>query len=154
MLLQRWGLLCKESAVLNPTLNRFSPQRIYSFKLISLQRLRYNFEPFFYAKIYSFEPFSCKSSAVYNRAMRRMFKKLQLANFLHFNPLSPHDALKHHFTTLKTDFIFLQLTVLEGKFPWNSFTNTRQFSLIFYPLQVIFSHYKQFSACSGWRWQW
>ena len=22
-----------------------------------------------------------------------------------FNPLSPHDALKHHFTSLKTDFI-------------------------------------------------
>ena len=25
------------------------------------------------------------------------------------NPLSPHDALKHHFTPLKTDLIFLQL---------------------------------------------
>ena len=24
------------------------------------------------------------------------------------NPLSPHDALKHHFTSLKTDPIFLQ----------------------------------------------
>ena len=23
------------------------------------------------------------------------------------NPLSPHDALNHHFTSLKTDFIFL-----------------------------------------------
>ena len=42
--------------------------------------------------------------------------------------LSPHDALKHHFTSLKTDLIFLQLTVLEGIFPWNSFTNTWQFS--------------------------
>ena len=30
-----------------------------------------------------------------------------------FNPLSPHDALKHHFTSLKTDFIFLQQRVLE-----------------------------------------
>ena len=29
-----------------------------------------------------------------------------------FNPLSPHDALKHHFTSLKTDLIFLQLGVL------------------------------------------
>ena len=28
-----------------------------------------------------------------------------------FNPLSPHDALKHHFTSLKTDLMFLQLTV-------------------------------------------
>ena len=31
----------------------------------------------------------------------------------HLNPLSPRDALKHHFTSLKTDFIFLQLGVLE-----------------------------------------
>ena len=29
------------------------------------------------------------------------------------NPLSPHDALKHHFTSRKTDLIFLQLGVLE-----------------------------------------
>ena len=36
---------------------------------------------------------------------------------LQFNPLSPHDALKHHFTSLKTDFISPQLTVLEGTFP-------------------------------------
>ena len=34
-----------------------------------------------------------------------------------FNPLSPHDALKHHFTSLKTDFIFLQPRVLEREFP-------------------------------------
>ena len=26
-------------------------------------------------------------------------------------PLSPHDALKHHFTSLKTDLIFLGLDV-------------------------------------------
>ena len=29
------------------------------------------------------------------------------------DPLSPHDALKHHCTSLKTDLIFLQLGVLE-----------------------------------------
>ena len=29
------------------------------------------------------------------------------------NPLSPHDALKHHITSLKTYLIFLQLGVLE-----------------------------------------
>ena len=29
------------------------------------------------------------------------------------NPLSPLDALKHHFTSLKTHLIFLQLGVLE-----------------------------------------
>ena len=39
------------------------------------------------------------------------------------NPLSPHDALEHHFTSLKTNLIFLQLGVLEQKFPWNWFTN-------------------------------
>ena len=33
------------------------------------------------------------------------------------NPLGPHDALKHHFTSQKTDLIFLQLGVLERKFP-------------------------------------
>ena len=36
---------------------------------------------------------------------------------LSFNPLSPHDALKHHFTSLKTDLISLQQRVLERKFP-------------------------------------
>ena len=38
-------------------------------------------------------------------------------DILYINPLSPHDALKHHFTSLKTDLIFLQLRVLERKFP-------------------------------------
>ena len=33
--------------------------------------------------------------------------------FQPFNPLGPHDALKHHFTSLKTYLIFLQLGVLE-----------------------------------------
>ena len=33
------------------------------------------------------------------------------------DPLSPHDTTKHHFTSLKTDFIFLQLRVLEQTFP-------------------------------------
>ena len=32
------------------------------------------------------------------------------------NPLSPHDALEHHFTPLKTYLICSQLSVLEGKF--------------------------------------
>ena len=31
------------------------------------------------------------------------------------DPSGPHDALKHHFTSLETDLIFLQLRVL--KFP-------------------------------------
>ena len=33
-----------------------------------------------------------------------------------YNTLSPHDALNHHFTSLKTDLFFLQLGVLERKF--------------------------------------
>ena len=32
---------------------------------------------------------------------------------LTLNPLNPHDALKHHFTSLKTDLISLQPGVLE-----------------------------------------
>ena len=57
------------------------------------------------------------------------------------NPLSPHDALKHHFTSMKTDWIYQQPRFSERKSPWNWFTNTWQFSLIFksnhlHPLQV------------------
>ena len=74
------------------------------------------------------------------------------------NPLSPHDALKHHFTSVKTDLIFLQLRVLERKFPWNWFNNTWQFSLIFKPHQESLSDIQelrqQLAACGGWRWQW
>ena len=33
-----------------------------------------------------------------------------------FNPLSPHDALKHQFTSLKTNLILLQRRVLERNF--------------------------------------
>ena len=58
------------------------------------------------------------------------FKCCQLNSF---NPLSPHNALTHHFTSLKTDLIFLQLGVLEWKFPWHWFTNT---SNHLHPLQV------------------
>ena len=47
-----------------------------------------------------------------------------LMRILTLDPLSPHDALKHHFTSLKTDLIFLQPGVLEWRFPWNWFTNT------------------------------
>ena len=35
----------------------------------------------------------------------------------YINPLGPHDALKHHFTSLKISIIFLQPRVLERKFP-------------------------------------
>ena len=58
------------------------------------------------------------------------------------NPFSPHDALKHRFTSLKTDLIFLKQRVLERKFPWNWFTDTWWFTLIFKPHQIIFIHCK------------
>ena len=69
-------------------------------------------------------------------------KQLLSFGFAVINPLSPHDALKHHFKFLKTDFIFPQLRVLEGKFPWNYLTNTWPFFSIFHPFQVIFIHCK------------
>ena len=37
--------------------------------------------------------------------------KIEVDPSTYFNPLSPHDALKHHFTYLKTDLIFLLLRV-------------------------------------------
>ena len=52
------------------------------------------------------------------------------------NPLSPHDALKHHFTSLKTVLISLKpklLICLIRKFLSKCFTNTWQFSVIFKP---------------------
>ena len=42
---------------------------------------------------------------------------LECEKNLSINPLNPHDALKHHFTSLKTDLIFLPPRVLERKFP-------------------------------------
>ena len=57
------------------------------------------------------------------------------------NPLSPHDALKHHFTSLKTDLIFLQPRVLERKFHETGVPIHGIF-FTFYPHQIIFTHYK------------
>ena len=43
--------------------------------------------------------------------------QLQINYAVHsLSPLSPHDALKHHFTSVKTYPIFLQPRVLERKF--------------------------------------
>ena len=50
------------------------------------------------------------------------------SNF-NLNPLSLHDALKHHFISLKTDLIFLQPTVLEQK---NSMKLVDQYMVIFF----------------------
>ena len=67
------------------------------------------------------------------------------------NPLSPHDALEHYFTWMKTNLIFLQPRVFEWKFPLVWFLNENspetglQYIAIFFnfhPLQIIFIHYK------------
>ena len=63
----------------------------------------------------------------------------EIGEWLLINLLSPHDVLKHHFTSMKTDLIFLQLVVLERKF---TITNTWYFFLILKPHQIIFIHYK------------
>ena len=49
-----------------------------------------------------------------HQAMTHLNNRLHV---LSFSLLSPHDALKHHFTSMKTDLIFLHPMVLEGKFP-------------------------------------
>ena len=86
-------------------------------------------------------------------------ENIYIASHLTLKPLSPHDALKRHFTSLKTDLISLQQTVSEKKIPWSWLTKTWGFS-------SIFNHFKsssfttsrelrqQFAACSGWRWLW
>ena len=60
-----------------------------------------------------------------------------------FNPLRPHDALKHHFTSLKTDLIFLQQkgfkTKMSMKLVYKSmaiFFTFPPISSHLYPLQV------------------
>ena len=52
------------------------------------------------------------------KALLRLFchTKAESNICLLLNSLSRHDALKHHLTSLKTDFIFSQLRVLEGNF--------------------------------------
>ena len=71
-----------------------------------------------------------------------------------FNLLSPHDALKHHFTSLKTDLISLQLS------PWNEnfhesglliHDNFLEFFTLFKSASSTTSRElrQQFAACSG-----
>ena len=61
------------------------------------------------------------------------------------NPLSPHDASKHIFTSLKVDLISLQLRGFRREISMKLFhqhmAKLTTF-LIFYPLQVIFIHHK------------
>ena len=53
------------------------------------------------------------------------------------NPLSPHDALKHHFASLKNGLISWNLVVLEQAFSWNCFKNNS----IFFHLSPTSSHF-------------
>ena len=59
------------------------------------------------------------------------------------NPLSPHDALKHHFTSLKTDLIFLQLGVLEQNVHETGF----QYMAIFFTFPTNHFHPLQVENC-------
>ena len=58
------------------------------------------------------------------------------------NPLSPHDALKHHLASLKNDLTSWNLAILERKFSWNRFKKNSIFihlsptSSHLHPLQV------------------
>ena len=61
---------------------------------------------------------------------------------LFFNPLSPHDALKHHFTSLKTDLIFYNQGFLDKNFHETGLKLHGNFYIFFHPLQIIFIHYK------------
>ena len=75
-------------------------------------------------------------------SLQRTHVKLCLATAV-LNPLRPHDALKHHFISLKTDLIFIQPRVLEREFLCNWLTNTWVIVITFpptsnhlHPLQV------------------
>ena len=75
------------------------------------------------------------------------------------NPLSPHDALKHHFTSLKTDLIFPQLRVFKLNFIESGLPIHDNFLYFFTHIKSSSSTTsrelrQQFAACSWWRWEW
>ena len=65
-------------------------------------------------------------------------------NTIHLlSPLCPHDALKHHFTSLKTDLIFLQPKGLGMNISMKLvYQYNMAISLLFHPHKIIFIHYK------------
>ena len=67
----------------------------------------------------------------------KQISKIRLYTQLALNPLSPHNTLKHYFTSLKTDLISWNLVVLDRKFSWNCFKNDS----IFYHLSPTSSHF-------------
>ena len=78
-----------------------------------------------------------------NRA--NQYCRIQITWLLHMevtNPLSPHDALNHHFASLKNGLISWNLLILEQKNSWICLKNNSIFfhlsstSSHFHPLQV------------------
>ena len=88
--------------------------------------------------------------------------------------ISPHAALRQHFTSLKTDLVSLQIKGFRRKISMKLFYQLQANIVIarivttsmklFYQLIAIFVNFsptsnhlhplrKQFAACSGWRWQ-
>ena len=66
------------------------------------------------------------------------------------NPLNPHDALKHHITSLKTYLIFLQLRVkITTKLAYQYITIFINFATTSNHLHTSRELRQQFAACSG-----
>ena len=90
----------------------------------------------------------------FNFCAAHLSVKLDIEKKLFWTTMSKirNTGISTHFKSLKTNIIYLQLRVLEWKFPKDWITNTWQFSLIFHPLQVIFIHYKSriATAIRGW----
>ena len=78
-------------------------------------------------KIYLFETWTLPFLLIIN----------QIFHISRLNPLSPHDALKHHFTSLKTVLIFLQLGGFRTKI---SIKLIYQYMVIFFIFQTTSSH--------------
>ena len=71
-----------------------------------------------------------------------------IANTKVINPLSPHDALKHYFSSLKNGLISWNLVVLEQKQSWNCFKSNRIF-FVCHPLLAIFCKSRIATAIRG-----
>ena len=54
---------------------------------------------------------------IYNCIIKALKRHIIYIAILYNNPLSPHDALKHHYTVIRKESILPQLMDLEGKFP-------------------------------------
>ena len=61
-------------------------------------------------------------------------------SIIYMNPLSPHNAIKHHFTSMKTQFISLQLTMTKGFRRKISTKLVYQYMAIFFNFSPTSSH--------------